>query len=107
MRTVLYLLLGLVVAMMLGMLYVWLSTPIVPTADATALAHPSGGGDRWLMLMVVTGFFAYLQYPNNTLADGAYAGFWCAIASCFHRPRRQRNIHDHRLKPVTGFGTSQ
>jgi len=33
-----------------------------------------------LALMAVTGIFVYLQYPNNTLADGAYAGFLCSIA---------------------------
>jgi hypothetical protein len=33
-----------------------------------------------LAVMAVTGFFVYLQYPNNTLDDGMYAGFLCSIA---------------------------
>jgi hypothetical protein len=33
-----------------------------------------------LAVMAVTGIFVYMQYPNNTLADGAYAGFLCGIA---------------------------
>ena len=33
-----------------------------------------------LAVMAVTGFFVYLQYPNNTLDDGMYAGFLCGIA---------------------------
>jgi hypothetical protein len=41
-----------------------------------------GGAIVWvgLAVMAVTGFFVYMQYPNNTLADGACAGFLCGIA---------------------------
>ena len=41
-----------------------------------------GGAIVWvgLAVMAVTGFFVYMQYPNNTLADGAYVGFLCGIA---------------------------
>lgn len=33
-----------------------------------------------LAVMCVTGFFVYLQYPNNTLADSAYVAFLGSIA---------------------------
>jgi hypothetical protein len=46
------------------------------------LATLLGFGIVWvgLAVMCVTGFFVYLNYPNNTLADGAYTGFLCGIA---------------------------
>jgi hypothetical protein len=46
------------------------------------LATLLGFGIVWvgLAVMSVTGFFVYLNYPNNTLADGAYTGFLCSIA---------------------------
>jgi hypothetical protein len=46
------------------------------------LATLLGFGIVWvgLAVMCVTGFFVYLNYPNNTLADGAYTGFLGGIA---------------------------
>lgn len=113
-RKVLYLLIGLLLAIVLGSLYVKFSmppdevsaaaTPLQPQADGPAfglmvavaiacwvsaflplprwLSVLLGGAIVWLGLavMAVTGFFVYMQYPNNTLADGAYAGFLCGIA---------------------------
>lgn len=114
MRKALYLMVGLLVAIFLGMAYLqW--TGSAPDTPASAAATPagSGGADTGLMVaavvfcwvtaflrlpgwlsvvlgfatvwiglavMAVTGFFVYLQYPNNTLDDGMYAGFLCSIA---------------------------
>lgn len=114
MRRALYLLIGLLLAIVLGSLYVKFSmptgeisaaaAPLQPQADGPAfglmvavviacwvsaflplprwLSVLLGGAIVWLGLavMAVTGFFVYMQYPNNTLADGAYAGFLCGIA---------------------------
>lgn len=113
-RKVLYLLVGLLLAIVLGMLYVKFSmppgqvsataTPVKTVADdpdfglmvavviacwvSAFLPLPRwlsvllGGAIVWvgLAVMAVTGFFVYMQYPNNTLADGAYTGFLCGIA---------------------------
>jgi hypothetical protein len=51
-------------------------------ADAWLVGGDAGGAIVWIGLAVMTvcGFFVYLQYPNNTLSDGAYAGFLCGIA---------------------------
>lgn len=114
MRKVLYLLIGLLLAIVLGSLYVRFSmppgevsaaaAPLQTTADGPAfglmvavviacwvsaclplprwLSVLLGGAIVWvgLAVMAVTGFFVYMQYPNNTLADGAYVGFLCGIA---------------------------
>ena len=112
MRRILYLLLGLLIAIVIGVLYVRFSAPVVPMDAVTPPPGTGGGGNRellaavvfawvsalvplprWLSIllgwaivwvgfavMAVTGFFVYLQAPNNTFADGAFAGFWCAIA---------------------------
>ena len=113
-RKVLYLLIGLLLAIVLGSLYVRFSmppgevsaaaAPLQTTADGPAfglmvavviacwvsaflplprwLSVLLGGAIVWvgLAVMAVTGLFVYMQYPNNTLADGAYAGFLCGIA---------------------------
>ncbi len=114
MRRVLYLMTGLLIAIVAGIVSVKFSAP----AGATGIAaKPSpalsdgpayglmvgvavacwvsaflpmpgwlsvmlGGAIVWIGLAVMTvcGFFVYLQYPNNTLSDGAYAGFLCGIA---------------------------
>lgn len=113
-RKVLYLLIGLLLAIVLGSLYVKFSMPTGEiSAAAASVQTPTDGPafglmlavviacwvsaflplPRWLSVllggaivwvglavMAVTGFFVYMQYPNNTLADGAYAGFLCGIA---------------------------
>lgn len=113
MRTTLYLLVGLLVAFVVGVAYVnWPSSVMAAPAPEIPVQPLSDGPDNWLMLaavvfcwvtaflplprwlavllglaivwlglavMAVTGFFVYLQYPNNTLSDGAYTGFLCSI----------------------------
>ena len=39
-------------------------------------------GVSWLGIAIffVTGFFVYMQQPNNTLQDGTYVAFLCSIA---------------------------
>jgi len=110
----LYLLIGLLLAIVLGSLYAKFS---MPTGEISAAATPAktgandpafslmvgvavacwviaflplpgwlsfllGGAILWvgLAVMSVTGFFVYMQHPDNTLADPTYAGFLCSIA---------------------------
>ncbi len=114
MRKVLYLLVGLLLAIVLGIIYTKFSMPSneISTAGTPVDVRPEGpafglmigvalvcwvsaflplpgwlavllgGAIVWigLAVMCVTGFFVYLNYPNNTLSDGAYAGFLCGIA---------------------------
>jgi hypothetical protein len=113
MRRLLYLLIGLLVAIVLGILYARFSAPLVPMDAVTPPPGTGREGNRLLMLaavvvawvsallplprwlsiplglaivwvgfevMAVTGFIVYLQAPNYTFADGAFAGFWCGIA---------------------------
>lgn len=114
MRKVLYLLLGFLIAISLGIAYVkWFGGVPEESAVSTPALHTASGANNALMLavvvfcwvtafvplpkwlsvvlgfgivwfgfavMAVTGFFVYLQYPNNTLNDAAYTGFLCSIA---------------------------
>lgn len=104
MRKILYLLSGLLVAIFMGFAYVKLSSgvpdapggadyPLMIFAVVFSWVTAFVPMPRWLAVvlglavvgcglavMCVTGIFVYLQYPNNTLADGAYAGFLCSIA---------------------------
>lgn len=110
----LYLLIGLLLAIVLGSLYAKFSmptgevsaaaAPLRPQADGPAfglmvavviacwviaflplpgwLSFLLGGAFLWvgLAVMSVTGFFVYMQHPDNTLTDRTYAGFLCSIA---------------------------
>lgn len=114
MRKTLYLLLGILLAISLGVVYFKLSSSSdVHTGITNPVGARSDSPNYWIMVVIsvacwlsafvplptwlsvslssvivwiglavmsVTGIFVYLNYPNNTLENGEYAGFLCGIA---------------------------